>query len=154
MLGTGFRVENFLSTADYVGQQGVHLQDTWKVDGARAYLGMFVPQFPNLAIFYGPNGQPQTGSFHDWADRWARCTVDLIIATLAAGRSAFAVKPEAFESYNEGLDAAMSRMVWGREDAGGYYVNSHGRPITKMPWRSEDYFAQIDHLDLNAFEIT
>ena len=154
VLGTGFRVENFLSTADYVGQQGVHLQDTWKVDGARAYLGMFVPQFPNLAIFYGPNGQPQTGSFHDWADRWARCTVDLIIATLAAGRSAFAVKPEAFESYNEGLDAAMSRMVWGREDAGGYYVNSHGRPITKMPWRSEDYFAQIDHLDLNAFEIT
>lgn len=151
VLGTGFRVSEFLSSVDYRGLDGARLSDVWNKDGARAYLGMFLPRFPNFFVLYGPNGQPQAGSFHDWADRWARYAVEMIATVIRADAGSFEVRNETFEAYNARLDERMAAMVWGRDGSAGYYINEHGRPITKMPWRSEEYFDQIRSVDQSAF---
>jgi 4-hydroxyacetophenone monooxygenase len=153
ILGTGFQASNFLCSVNYAGRKGLSLRELWAKDGARAYLGILLPEFPNLFVFYGPNGQPQTGSFHDWADRWARFTVERILDVIANGARSIEVRREAFDVYNAEMDRAMSRMVWGRGAAFGYYINEHGRPITKMPWTADDFLARLCRTEPEAYEV-
>ena len=42
---------------DIRGRSGAGLRETWEDEDARAYLGMTVPDYPNLLILYGPNAQ-------------------------------------------------------------------------------------------------
>ena len=53
--GTGFAATEFLAPMDiHRRRRRRSLQERWK-DGARAYLGLCVPDFPNLFVVYGPN---------------------------------------------------------------------------------------------------
>jgi cation diffusion facilitator CzcD-associated flavoprotein CzcO len=52
--GTGFTSTAYLSSLSVIGRHGQTLSDAWK-EGAEAYLGMAVPNFPNLFLVYGPN---------------------------------------------------------------------------------------------------
>ena len=52
--GTGFTASQFLTPMRLLGRGGVELNEQWDGD-ARAYLGMTVPEFPNLFMLYGPN---------------------------------------------------------------------------------------------------
>ena len=52
--GTGFAATEFLRPMQITGADGADLHAQWK-DGARAYLGLCVPDFPNLFVVYGPN---------------------------------------------------------------------------------------------------
>ncbi len=52
--GTGFAATEFLAPMEISGVGGASLQERWK-GGARAYLGLCVPDFPNLFVVYGPN---------------------------------------------------------------------------------------------------
>ena len=52
--GTGFEASKFLTPMTVHGRDGVDLHEMW--DGeARAYLGLTIPEFPNLFLMYGPN---------------------------------------------------------------------------------------------------
>ncbi len=52
--GTGFTASDFLKTYKVYGKGGAELHAQWAGD-ARAYLGMTIPNFPNLFLIYGPN---------------------------------------------------------------------------------------------------
>ena len=52
--GTGFQASKFLTPMQVTGEGGVDLHEQWDGD-ARAYLGLTVPDFPNLFLMYGPN---------------------------------------------------------------------------------------------------
>ncbi len=52
--GTGFTASEFLEPMRFTGKGGIDLHAQWAGD-ARAYLGVTVPNFPNLFIMYGPN---------------------------------------------------------------------------------------------------
>ena len=52
--GTGFQASRFLTPMRIVGRKGLDLNEHWGGD-ARAYLGITVPDFPNLFLMYGPN---------------------------------------------------------------------------------------------------
>lgn len=55
VLGTGFKVSQFLTPMEVIGANGSTLEQQWKEQrGAQAYLGTFVSNFPNLAILYVP----------------------------------------------------------------------------------------------------
>src|SRR3546814_9758526 len=52
--GTGFTASEFLTPMRLKGVGGVDLHERWAGD-ARAYLGLTIPEFPNLFLLYGPN---------------------------------------------------------------------------------------------------
>ena len=54
VFGTGFAATEFLAPMRITGRQGLDLQTAWK-GGAKAYLGLTVPGFPNFFMLYGPN---------------------------------------------------------------------------------------------------
>ena len=51
VLATGFQVTNFLTPMKIIGTRGQTLKDQWKESqGAQAYFGTYVHNFPNFAI--------------------------------------------------------------------------------------------------------
>ncbi|KAF9730195.1 hypothetical protein PMIN04_012136 [Paraphaeosphaeria minitans] len=63
VLSTGWSVQEWFAPCKYVGRNGATLGVLWKKDGARSYLGLTLPGFPNFFSFYGPNHQPRSGGF-------------------------------------------------------------------------------------------
>lgn len=143
VLGAGFHVSRYLWPVSYVGRNGLTLEECWKKDGPRAYLGITVPALPNFFMFYGPNGQPRGAGFFSWAEIWARYSAKAITLLIEGDFRSLEVKQEVFDDYNLKQDAAMSRIIWEAEGAKGYYINEHGRQGINMPWLMHEYHSWV-----------
>jgi 4-hydroxyacetophenone monooxygenase len=143
VLGAGFQTSRYLWPVKYEGRDGATLEKAWAKDGARSYLGISMPGFPNLFMFYGPNGQPRSGGFYSWAEVWARYSAGMIVKMIEGGFRSAEVKRDTFDSYNAELDEAMKEILWEREGAGGYYNNEFGRSGVNLPFLTEDYHAMV-----------
>ncbi|MCF2530973.1 NAD(P)-binding domain-containing protein [Yinghuangia soli] len=155
---TGFEVAKYLWPAAYAGKDGIDIHDFWSADGARAYLGMMVPEFPNMFMLYGPNSQPLSGgtSLPMWYVIWASYVGQLTVRMLEDGASRVEVTPAAYERYNKALDAEASRLLL-LQDYGApeknYYVNKSGRLQVNAPWYGPDFHrmcTQVDWTDLTV----
>ena len=151
VLCAGFEVAKYLWPVPYKGRNGLTLEELWKPDGARAYLGITLPHFPNFFILYGPNGQARGGGFHSWAENLARYAVSLIVELLERNARTVEVREEAFDDYNRRLDKAHADLLWELEGVGGYYVNEHGRSGVNMPWSVHEYYDMIRQPDLGDY---
>lgn len=135
----GFSVEKYVWPSDYIGRGGVHLQERWSNDGARAYLGMMIDGFPNFFVLYGPNAQSVSGgggTIPTQIEMWTKYVAQLIVDTLERGSAAVEVTPAAFEAYNTRMDEAASKLIWLTDVEStqcNYYVKD-GRLLVNMPW--------------------
>lgn len=143
---TGFAVEKYLWPARYTGRNGVDLHDLWdQGDGARAYLGMMVPDFPNLFTLYGPNSQPLSGgpSQPVWFGMWGAYAARAIMRMLSENKATVEVTPEAFTRYNKALDEEAAKLVQMTVEGGidkNYYVSQrHNRLQVNAPWYAPHY---------------
>lgn len=141
VLCAGFNVQRYLWPTRYVGRGGKTLEQAWAKDGARAYLGVTVPDFPNLFILYGPNAQLRLGGLIKWLEVWARYSVSLIAQVIERGACAVAVKQEVCDRYNAELDAATVGLVWGETPS--YFHNDQGRQGVNAPWAPDAYWTMI-----------
>lgn len=150
----GFDVSKYLFPAEYTGRGGVTMASAWSKDGPRAYLGMAVPNFPNLFVFYGPNAQARSGAFLSWIEIWSRYAAQGIVHLLEHGHRSMVVREEVFTDYNERLDEATKGLIWEREGPANrnYYVNEHGRQNVNWPWRNEHYFELVERLNPEDYE--
>jgi 4-hydroxyacetophenone monooxygenase len=154
ILGAGFDVNRFLWPVKYEGREGATLEKSWRKDGARSYLGMTMPGYPNFFMFYGPNGQPRSGGFYSWAEVWSRYAVKLIVKMIESGFNSVECKQEVYDDYNRRIDLANKEIIWEDQGQGGYYVNKHGRSSVNLPWRVEQYHAWMVEPDVNDFNTT
>jgi 4-hydroxyacetophenone monooxygenase len=155
----GFSVEKYVWPSDYVGRRGIALQDRWRADGARAYLGMMVDGFPNFFVLYGPNAQSVSGgggTIPTQIEMWTKYVAQLIVDTLESGHAAVEVTSDAFESYYERLDEAASKLIW-LTDTGSmernYYVRN-GRLQVNMPFHYQLWHRMLATPDLGDMALT
>lgn len=155
VVAAGFEVTKYLWPAEYVGTDGTSMEQMWEKDGPRAFLGLVVPKFPNLFMFYGPNSQPRAGSFLSWIEVWARYAAQAVVDVIDRGARSIEVKQGVFERYNEMLDAAHERLIWQHEAPKGhnYYVNKFGRQTVQQPWALGEYFLMTDRPKPEHFTI-
>ncbi|KAJ4371641.1 hypothetical protein N0V83_004861 [Neocucurbitaria cava] len=152
VLGTGFKTSQYFWPCKYVGRDGATMEELWKKDGARSYLGLVVPGFPNFFSFYGPNHQPRSGGFYSWGEIWARYTATCIIHLIENGKSWMDCRKEIYDEYNAKLDAECKGLIW--EEAGhGYYVNEWGRQGVNVPWKTAEYHGMVSKPNLKDFDI-
>ncbi|EXJ90154.1 hypothetical protein A1O3_03223 [Capronia epimyces CBS 606.96] len=152
VLGAGFEVGKYFFPIDYVGKGGVSLESTWNKDGARSYLGMVMPGFPNLFSLYGPNHQPRGGSLYSWAEIWARYAVKAVVWMIEHEAKSMDVKPAVYDDYQARLDARNRTLIW--ESAGaGYYVNEFGRQAVNMPWTTSEYHEMVITPNPDDFDV-
>lgn len=151
VLATGFEAHRPIRFA-VRGRDGHVLQDDWGADDARAYLGVTVPDYPNLFLMYGPNTNlGHGGSFIFLAESQVTYIMDAITKMIDGGIATIECRREVFEEYNREMEAAHERMVWTHRGMNTWYRNSRGRIVTTMPWRVVDYWAMTRSVNLADF---
>ena len=152
---TGFDIVKYLWPAEYFGRGGANLHERWDEESPMAYVGMLVPDFPNLFILYGPNSQPVSGgvALPAWYQMWAGFVARCVITMIDEGKRTVEVTEEAFRDYNERLVEESQNLIMVTEEASArknYYVNERGRMQVNAPWETCDYFRMVSYPDRDA----
>jgi 4-hydroxyacetophenone monooxygenase len=149
VFATGFDVVHFLSGIQIVGRTGKTLREAWSDDDARAYLGLAVPDFPNLFTLYGPNLQTGHGGSLIFL---VECQVNYLMELLqqASQRRLASIecRRDVYERYNAEVDEAHSRMIWTHPGMDTYYRNSRGRVVVNSPFSVVDFWHRTRTADL------
>jgi 4-hydroxyacetophenone monooxygenase len=154
VLATGFHAGKFLWPMQITGRGGVVLEDRW--DGGenpRAYLGITMPDFPNLFCMYGPNTNPVVGSVIFMLECQMNYIMGCLRALLEDGHRSVECRKDVHDEYNERLDAELEKMVWRHPRVRSYYNNSAGRVITNVPWKMYDYWEMTRSPDLADYHV-
>ncbi len=129
IMGTGFRVSEFISSMEVVGRDGTTLQDTWRGSPV-AFVGCTVPGFPNFYMLYGPNTNGG-GSIAVQLERAADYAVRAIRRMVREDVTALEVRRGAYELWDRYIDWRNSQMVYAK--ASNYYRSSSGKIVTEWP---------------------
>lgn len=154
ILCTGFEANRYLWPVQYHGRNGLTLEEAWKKDGPRAYLGITAPDFPNLFMLYGPNAQANAGGgVIKWLELWSRYSVRAIVKMIEQGITSMSVKPEVYEEFNKSLDDEMAKCIYADYGEISYYVNEHGRPGINSPWQPSVYFDWLSRTTMDDYNV-
>jgi cation diffusion facilitator CzcD-associated flavoprotein CzcO len=144
--GTGFKATDFLSPMEITGRDGADLTTTW-AEGARAYLGISVPDFPSLFIMYGPNTNLGSGSIIYMLESQARYIGQ---AVDAFGSRAMTVRREVESAYDADTQRRLSDGVWSKCD--NWYRVASGRVVSNWPKLPFQYRRETSHFDAADYE--
>jgi 4-hydroxyacetophenone monooxygenase len=145
--GTGFTASEFLTPMRVVGVDGADLHERWAGD-ARAYLGVTVPEFPNLFLLYGPNTNIViNGSIIYFSECEVHYLTEAMRLLLEGGHRSMDCRAEVHDAYNERIDAANRGMVWGAAEVNSWYRNAKGRVAQNWPFSLLEYWQQTRQPD-------
>ena len=150
VLATGFRVDRFLRPIEVTGRDGTTLEQVWS-QRPTAYLGMSIPEFPNLFLLNGPNGpvgnfslievaELQMGYLVQLLDLLRRDDVDEISATAAAAAR-----------FEEERTEAAKRTIWAT-GCRSWYLDDRGIPAA-WPWTFRRYRDVLAYPTIEHYEV-
>jgi cation diffusion facilitator CzcD-associated flavoprotein CzcO len=149
--GTGFASHAFVAPMEVVGRGGRTLIDAW-AGVPKAYLGITVPEFPNMFLLYGPNTNGGAGS--------VIYTVECAMAHVLAGirrleesqAATIELRPEAAAAFDHELRQAMAGTVW-QTGCNSWYVDEHGNNPNQWPWLWSTYRRRTARVDPAAYDL-
>ena len=152
--GTGFQASSFLTPMSVRGVGGRDLHATW--DGeARAYLGMTIPEFPNLFLMYGPNTNIViNGSIIYFSECEARYITESVRMLLERGAGAMNVRADVHDAYNEKVDAGNAAMAWGAASVNTWYKNAAGRVTQNWPFSLLEFWQRTQAPDPSDYQLS
>jgi 4-hydroxyacetophenone monooxygenase len=155
VFATGFHANRYLWPMEIVGRDGTVLGEQWG-DEPTAYLGITIPNFPNLFCLYGPGTNLASGGsliFH--SECQMRYVLGCLALVLEQGARAIECTAEAHDEYNDRLQAELAQMVWSHPSIRhSWYRNDAGRIFILSPWRLVDYWSWTRAPDPGAFTLT
>ena len=155
VISTGFKVTEMAARLNISGRGGKNLREAWANDNPTAYLGLTVPDFPNLFVMLGPNSGPaHGGSVIFQSECQSRYITSCLVAMIEHGLAAIDVKPSAHDEYVRKVDAEHEQMIWTHPGMTTYYRNGQGRVFSAMPWRFVDYWQMTHDVDLEDYRQT
>jgi cation diffusion facilitator CzcD-associated flavoprotein CzcO len=143
IFGTGFSTTDFLSHIPVTGADGKSLAEAWRA-GARAYLGVAVPGFPNCYLLYGPNTNLGHNSILFMVER----QMNLILQAMAVQTRAttdktpplVGVNADAYQRDDERTQRLMERTAW-VANCRSWYKAATGRVTNNWPtWTFRYWF--------------
>ncbi len=137
---TGFHANRYLWPMAIVGRDGAVLSERWGEE-PRAYLGITVPDFPNLFCLYGPGTNlAHAGSIIFHSECQVRYVMGCLEALLAGEWRAMDCRRAVYDAYAERFDARHRTLVWSHPGMSNWYKNAHGKVLITSPWRLVDYW--------------
>ena len=146
---TGFAAHGFVAPMEITGRGGASLAGFWR-DGARAYLGLTVPDFPNLFMLYGPNTNLGSGSIIYMLESAARYVHDAIRGLRRNGTAAVDLRPEALAAYDAEMQRRLAGTVW-QTGCHSWYVDESGRNSNNWPGRMWEYRRRTARFDAEQY---
>lgn len=140
VLCTGFEARRFLYPMDVRGRSGRTLEQQWGPEDATAFLGMTVPDFPNLFMLLGPNtALGHGGSVITISEFQVDYIVSLIRQMLERRIGSLECPAGVAAHYTRRVDEAHAKMIWTHRGMTNWYRNAAGRVVSVLPWRIVDY---------------
>ena len=145
--GTGFTASKFLWPMKITGRNGQTLEGQWDGD-ARAYLGITVPNFPNLFCMYGPNTNiVVNGSIVFFSECEMRYILGCLKLLIEGGKHAMDCRQDVHDAYNVRIDEGNRSMAWGVSKAPTWYRNDKGRIAQNWPFTLREFWSQTREPD-------
>lgn len=141
VFATGFHANRFLWPMEISGRGGVRLADRWGDDPA-AYLGITVPEFPNLFLMYGPGTNlAASGSLIFHGECQMRYIMGCLRELLERRATTMEVRQEVHDAFDQKLQDTLERTIWSHPAVKhSWYRNSRGRVTVLSPWKLLDYW--------------
>jgi cation diffusion facilitator CzcD-associated flavoprotein CzcO len=145
--GTGFAATEFLAPMQITGRNGLDLNQAW-AEGARAYYGICLPEFPNFGIVYGPNTNLGGSSIINMMESQSGFIRQLV--QVAAQTGTVTVRQRTEERFDTEIQKRLAASVWG--GCTNWYRDEAGRVTTNWPGTVIEYKRRTALLDLDDFE--
>ncbi|MDC0771396.1 flavin-containing monooxygenase [Streptomyces sp. HD] len=142
---TGFTATDFLTSLHITGSGGRKLADTWR-EGARAYLGMTVPGFPNMFLLYGPHTNVGAGSVIYMVESQIRYVLDAVRILTSGSRRILDVRPPAEEAFTAEMRRRVQGTVW--STCRNWYRGANRYVTTNWPGQTAEYRRRTRRLNL------
>ena len=138
--GTGFAATQFLAPMQVTGRGGARLDQRWR-DGAEAYLGMAVADFPNFFVLYGPNTNLGGGSIIymlEAQQKYVAQCAQRIAARCSQSDGWLELNPEVQREFNAWI---RERNAHGAYEGGcrSWYTTADGRNTNNWVSYMRDY---------------
>lgn len=145
IFSTGFRTTEFLSPVRFRGRCGRGLDEEW-ADGAKAYLGLSVPGFPNLFMLYGPNTNLGHNSILFMIEQQVGHILELLSEMVRRDVRTVEVTRAAAAADDERVQAAAADTVWA-EGCHSWYKDASGRITNNWVGHTTEYRRRLSHVD-------
>lgn len=149
--GTGFKGTEFLWPMQIYGRGGRKLADAW-ADGAHAYLGIAVPDFPNLFLVYGPNTNLAAGSIIYMIESQARYIRQAVRLLAEHPGHCLEVRGEQEREFNDALQRRLARTPW--NFCTSWYRTASGRITNNWPGTVSSYRRRTRRLNRDHYTLT
>jgi 4-hydroxyacetophenone monooxygenase len=137
---TGFQAWRFLGGIEVTGTGGGDLHERWGQDPA-AYLGITIPDFPNLFCLYGPNTNlVVNGSIVMFTECAVHYVMECLRVLLERGDQVMDLRSEVLDAYQATIDEANALMAWGAEGVDNWYKSPTGRVSQNWPLATIEYW--------------
>ena len=138
-----------------VGRDGVVLRDQWGIEPT-AYLGITVPNFPNLFCLYGPGTNLAHGGSLIYQ---SECQVNYIMEALRlllAGRHrTMEPRADVHDEYRGRYEDEIAQMVWAHWSVKhSHFKNPEGRIFTLSPWPIPTYWTWTKRVDPDDYVLS
>jgi 4-hydroxyacetophenone monooxygenase len=138
---TGFRHNDYLWPMTITGRGGQSLREQWGEEPT-AYLGITVPNFPNLFCLYGPGTNLAHGASLIFQ---SECQVHYVMSALrellTSGKRTVEPRQEVHDAYSRRYQDEIAQMVWAHWSVEhSHYKNADGRIFTLSPWPIPTYW--------------
>lgn len=154
--GTGFHAAEFHKMYTVTGLSGGNLFDKWNAEGAEAYYGMTIHEYPNLCIVVGPN----TGLGHNSILHMMESQYNYIMdywSLLKSQNSAsayFNIKKKVQDDYNVDIQEKLSSMVWNDGGCDSYYLkDGKGKNTSIWPGSTVRYRKLTKKVNIIDYEV-
>ncbi|PZP42665.1 MAG: NAD(P)/FAD-dependent oxidoreductase [Azospirillum brasilense] len=150
--GTGFQAARFLHPMTITGRGGMDLHAYWG-ENPRAYLGLTVPNFPNMFVMYGPNTNlvVHGGSIILFSELSMKYVLDALRCLLEDGTNSLEVRDDIHKTYNARVDATNARRAWGYSNVSSWYKNSEGQVTQNFPFTIAEYWQRTDRFERDEY---
>ncbi|KAF2769857.1 FAD/NAD(P)-binding domain-containing protein [Teratosphaeria nubilosa] len=148
---TGFDV-SYRPRFPLVGKGGLDLKDKWKVC-PESYLGLAIPDFPNLITYIGPTWPVENGSVMGPLHTVSDYTVQIIKKMQNENIKSWVPKQEITDKFNDHVQEWIKHTVWKDDCRSWYKDNNTGRVNAVWPGSSMHYQQVIEKPRYEDFEI-
>lgn len=133
------------------GTDGATLAAHW-AGSPSAHLGITVPGFPNLFLMYGPNTNLGHSSIVYMLESQAAYLADALRVMRAEGVASIDVRPQAEQTYNAWVNAALTNTVWNSGGCSSWYLDSRGRNSVMWPTFTFRFRARTKTFDVTNYD--
>lgn len=141
---TGYNILRNMHGTEFIGRNGMNLQDLWTKNGTSAYKTFMVKECPNLFFIGGPNSATGHSSVVTAIENGVAFASKVVPKVLDGTAKAVSVKSAAYDRWFETVQLRLRGSVFG-SDFGGCtsWYSENGVNATAYPWSQLHYWLAL-----------